>query len=234
MIERIYRAPELSARGIIPQKIRALYQAYGTGYDFCKFYKQAGTTLAFLDGSCVINSDSNTDSEELSDFLAMNGFTDIFCSATVGDAICKNLSADYNTVYAMRFCGEAVSDEITETKSPDEVYSIIKTGFDIDYEPWYLDMSHRIRHGVSRAFRLDRKAALVVQHDINGEALISQVAVVPEYRGRGYASKLLKAVCSTLSPSECFVICEPKLQNFYEKAGFALVADYAVITHKKD
>lgn len=226
MIERIYTEPNLPKHGIVAQKIRALFQAYGTGYDFCKFYKQGRSVLAYLDGSLVLYADNRADYSELSDFIRLNGFTDFFCSAETANRLSNYLTADYNSVLGMKFTGEPRTANITETDALSEVFGILSTGFEIEFEPWYLDMSHRIRHGVSRAFLLDNTAALVVQHNINGEALLSQIAVVPSRRGQGCATKLIQAVCSELSPGECYVICERKMAEFYEKVGFRRTAEF--------
>lgn len=233
MIERIFTEPVLPEHGIEAQKIRALFQAYGTGYDFCKFFKQGSAVLAYLDGSCVLYCDNNADFIELSDFLQVNGFSDLFCSEDVADMLSKYIPADYQKVISMKFSGNSCPADIREANSLIDLFSIVSTGFDIEFEPWYLDMSHRIRHGVTRAFQLDEKAALVVQHNINGEALLSQIAVVPNFRGNGYASKLIRAVCSVLSPSECYVICEPKLLSFYEKVGFEPCGEYCIVSPLK-
>ena len=128
----------------------------------------------------------------------------------------------------MRFNGVSVPCE-TETDTPlEEFYSILKTGFNIEFEPWYLDMSHRIRHGVTRTKRLGG-SVLVIQHDLFGSALISQVATAPEYRGNGGASRLISAVCAELSESEVFVICEEELREFYEKNGFQKIGKKFII-----
>ena len=89
----------------------------------------------------------------------------------------------------------------------------------IDRDAFYLDMSHRIRHGVSRAVLLER-SALVIQHCANGEALLSAVATDPDCRGRGSASRLILGVCAYLSPNKVNLLCEPNLEGFYERLGF--------------
>ena len=57
MIERIHSPKQLELlpqSGTEAQKIRALFNAYGCGYDFCRFFRHGGTYLAALDGSFVI------------------------------------------------------------------------------------------------------------------------------------------------------------------------------------
>lgn len=236
MIERILNADNFvcqAARGIEAGKINALYQAYGTKYDFCRFYRQGNCILSSLDGSFVICDDDSADIEELADFLRMNGFAEIFCSESLGKALAEQLYADSSSVNVMRFDSSATnSSDFNAAPSLSDVYSIISEGFDIEFEPWYLDMSHRVRHGVSCCCVLDDKAALVIQHDINGEALISQVACRKACRGQGAASCLVKAVSASLAPSEVYVICEDSLIPFYEHCGFAFIGKNIIIRSK--
>lgn len=221
MIKRIKSRNELSAlpeKGVEAQKIRSLLLAYGTEYDFCRFYSAENAFLAQLNGDFIICDYGETDIAELSEFLGFSGFESAFCSEMLGCALAKKLDLEPQKVNLMRFEGNfnAIKPDLL---TPSEAYSVIKTGFEFDFEPWYLDMSHRIRHGISRLYGLCG-SALAVQYAINGEALISQVATLPEYRGKGLASRLLLAVCGELRGFSVFVLCEDELVEFYRKNGF--------------
>ncbi len=233
MIKQIFTAEEFSQlpeKGVEAQKIRALYKAYGSGYDFCRFYRQEGSFISVLDGSCVLCTDGSTDLEELADFFCMTGYTDVFCPCSVGERLAGVLSAQSCAVNLMRFGGSLnCVAEFDSSPSLDLVYSIISEGFDIAFEPWYLDMSHRVRHGVTQCCVSGDSAALVVQHNIHGEAMISQVACRKNARGKGIATELVAAVSAWLSPSEVYVICEDKLLPFYERCGFIPVGKNTVI-----
>ena len=120
----------------------------------------------------------------------------------------------------MRCAGERETRaELDKAPNLSAVYEILKTAFDIDFETWYTDMSHRIRHGIAKARTLEN-SALIVQYDLNGEALLSQIATVPEKRGQGSASRLIKAVCGELSDSAVYVLCQDDLIPFYSRIGF--------------
>lgn len=233
MIERIFGKDEVicaGSHGVEAGKINALFEAYGTKYDFCRFYRQGSCVISSLDGSFVIFDDGTADSEELADFFRMNGYAEIFCSEALGSEIAEKLSSPCISVNLMRFaCSESVAVALNTSPALSDVYSIISEGFDIEFEPWYLDMSHRIRHGISRCCALEDKAALVIQHDINGEALISQVSCRKAFRGQGIAAKLMKAVSALLYPSDVFVLCENDLIPFYEKCGFSVAGKNIVI-----
>lgn len=232
MIKRVYTASQLMAlpeHGIEAQKIRALFLAYGGNYDFCRFFVQdnGAAFLAALDGSFVVCAGDGADLTEIGEFIAVHGFTDIFCSVESGTAFSEQLPGSCSEVSLMEYRGEQ-NGTVPPEAQPSEVWSIIGSRFEIDFEPWYLDMSHRFRHGVTRCYS-DGKAALVVQHSINGEVLISQVSVLREFEGRGYAGGLLRNVCSGLS-GVVQVVCEGSLTAFYEKNGFVEVSRKMIIT----
>lgn len=232
MTERIYSAKsfsDLPESGVEAQKIRALLSAYGTEYDFCRFFRHDGGYLAALDGSFVIYADDRTDVTELAEFLKIHGWSDIFCSEEIAKALCSGISAAYTLVYRMNYSGCFGTGTLPQECSPSEVWDIIGSRFAIEFEPWYLDMSHRVRHGVSRCYS-SGDSALVVQHEIGGEALISQVCTRQGCEGRGSASGLLREVCGGLS-ARAYVLCEHSLCGFYEKCGFESAAQkYAAIT----
>lgn len=221
MIKRANNPEELknlSETGVEAQKIRSLLLAYGTKYDFCRFFVGENIVLAQLNGDFVISDFGETDVGELAQFLDFSVFSEIFCSENLGQVLEKQLDVKREIVNLMRFAGVHEKNGL-EILAPAIAYQIIKTGFDFEFEPWYLDMSHRIRHGVSQLYGLDG-AALAVQYNQNGEALISQVATLPENRGKGCARRLISAVCAELNESDIFVLCEDKLLDFYKKIGF--------------
>lgn len=221
MIKRASSPEELKGlpeTGVEAQKIRSLLLSYGTKYDFCRFFTSKNAVLAMLNGDFIISDFGEVDFEELAEFLNFSGFSEIFCSEKLGCALENYLSVERKSVNLMRFSGVARKADI-KVLSPSDAFKIIKTGFDIEFEPWYLDMSHRIRHGISQLYGLCG-SALAVQYNLNGEALISQVATLPEKRSYGNASRLISAVCGELSESKVFALCENKLVEFYKKNGF--------------
>lgn len=233
MIKRAFLPDELAAlpqNGIEAQKIRALLLAYGTKYDFCRFFFSENVILCEMDGCLVISELSEDfDVRELADFVSFCGFSEIFCSKRLGYRLSKKIRCNVEKINLMCFQGERVINSELEKSPPlDKVYKIIKTSFDINYDSWYTDISHRIRHGVAKARTLDG-SALIVQHDLNGEALLSQIATLPESRRQGNAARLIKAVCGELSESSVFILCEDSLQPFYEKLGFVYYATKMIL-----
>ncbi len=218
----------LPSSGVEANKIRALFLAYGLGYDFCRFYRQDDIFVSSLDGSFVLCGD-NADVGELSAFLRISGFSDVFCSEKLGRSLSADLGGRSVYVHLMKYNGDDYSCELSDDTALSDVYKILGDSFDIEFEPWYLDMSHRIRHGISRCYTADGCSTVTVQHNINGEALISQVATLQAERGKGRASALLKSVCTLLRPSDVFVLCEDKLVPFYKNVGFVSAGKKCII-----
>lgn len=92
----------------------------------------------------------------------------------------------------------------------------------------YADCSHRIRHGISRAFCFDKKAALLVFCKDNGYAVIDQLAVLPGSRGNGYAVRLLSHAAAMLQLENGFLFESRDAQSdhFYEKNKFRHVGEW--------
>lgn len=227
MISRIIDGKELvflPMHGVEAQKIRSLFNAYGAGYDFCRFYRADDCYISVLDNSAVICGEK-CNAEELCGFLLVSGVSEVFCETALAEKLYE-LPFSRNDVNLLLFGGESV--EVTHREPTlSEAFGILKTSFAFDFEPWYLDMSHRIRHGVSY-LAAEGASCLCVQYDLNGEALLSQIATLPEYRNKGCAKRLIYSVCASLPQRKIYVLCEDELLAFYKKIGFSFVERKAV------
>ncbi len=239
MIRLVMSGEELSGlpeKGVEAQKIRALWLCYGSKYEFCRFYSADYAVICELNGSfvvCELRKLYSVEFDELNSFFLFHGYSEIFCSEYIGKELSEAISCSAKRVELMRFCGKAESCILEENPPLEEVFKILKTGFSIEFEPWYLDMSHRIRHGVTRFFRLGDSVA-AVQHELCGEALLSQIATLPKSRNKGNASRLISAMCAKLDGSDIFIICEDSLEKFYEKNGFIYEKTCFVLVPRKN
>lgn len=226
-VEEFAKLPD---SGILAQKIRALLLSYGTKYDFCRFFYSKDFFISELSGSFVVSEiGCNPNFDELAEFFSFCGFSEIFCSENVGEQLSERMQCKSENVNLMRFDGYEIPCEIEHNPPLSEIYEVLKSAFDIDFEAWYVDMSHRIRHGISAARQLGN-SVLVIQHNLNGEALLSQIVTAPQGRNKGNASQLIRAVCAELSPSAVFVLCRDELTEFYTKVGFSLVGRYCQLS----
>lgn len=224
MIKRIYSIEKLPANGIEAQKIRALWLAYGGEYEFCRFYSSESAVLCLFDGNIILHCDELCDYEEIAEFCAFSGANEVFCSENAGRNLAEQLGYNAEYLNVMKFNGNPVFCDTDHSPTLGEVYEIVSKAFGLPpdcFEQWYLDMSHRIRHNVSEVRRLD-SSVLIIQHNINGEVLLSQVATFPEEQGKGNASRLIFAVCGEFLGKTIELICSDELISFYDKIGFVL------------
>lgn len=213
-------------------KIQALLQAYGIGYDFCRFYLQQEDGrdtgyLCKLDDSGVLWTEENSDIGEWSDFFGMIGLSEV---SAVGRTGC-HLKNEYpvsgcqsgNTfVKYTSLTGTNVQN--VETTSLTQVFAVICRCFPnlttAQFDGWYCDLSHRIRHGVCKAF-LYQEVAAAIALSYGQTAIISQFCVLPEHRRNGVGRNLMKAIENVYSGKKLVAFSKDSLSDsFYGNIGF--------------
>lgn len=218
--------------GVEAQKIRALWMSYSAKYDFCCFYETCGAMFCEQEGKVVLCVFGRCDYAEIAEFLAFIGTKEIFCSELSANELSKYIDCKVEFVNLMRFNGKGTESVIEYNPPFDEVFSVISSAFELPdkmFEMWYLDMSHRVRHNISTICRL-RDSVLVVQHDLNGEVLLSQIATLPEKQLMGNASELIMSVCNDYREKKVFVICNDNIVDFYIRLGFVFEQHKAIVT----
>lgn len=120
--------------------------------------------------------------------------------------------------------------------SPYRLWQIVSRSFEGITDLWYTDISHRIRHGVSRGYLYDNKAVLTVDFTYGGTAYISSVAVLPGERGQGLGRRLLYSVSrELLKENKTGVVwADESTADYYRKLGFAAVSDDIFFVRTKD
>lgn len=213
-----------------PYACRILSQlsAYGTGERFLEHWVQLENetpkaVISRMDGNMTVFCEKSN--EELTEFIQAVGYSTILADS-------KIFPQYWNGEILMRFVGKAetkISDDIDFSPSIREIYPILEScrgeGFEVpDFDSFYPDMSHKIRHNLSRVFalRLNGKAVAccLTSAETDNCAIISGVACLPEYRGRGYASTLVAEIVKALGNRDIFVFCREELVGFYNKLGF--------------
>ena len=93
-----------------------------------------------------------------------------------------------------------------------------------DFEPFYLDLSHRLRHGAARASVLyaGGEAVAAAAAALAGEsALVTAVAVLPAEQGKGYGGAVLRAVEAQLGGCRVYLLrAEHENERFYARRGY--------------
>lgn len=219
MITRIFTDEELDralgtfSPDVFTGKIKALREAYGFSYSFLKFFRSEKAVVAFYYASAVICGEAD---DELEAFCQSSGITDLLIS--------HGGSPD-SVVYILEYKGNGRRADLKTNPSYEKVYDILKDGFDIDFDSWYTDTCHNVRHGISEIYTLEDAATATKMFSIDGIALISLVAVKNEQKGKSYGRRIIEAVAERLYPNRVFVICEKELVPFYKKCGFEKTAE---------
>lgn len=212
-------------------RILSQLSAYGTGERFLEHWVQLEddkprAAISRMDGNMTIFCEASNN--ELLEFIQAVGYSSILADR-------KIFPQYWNGEFLMKFVGKPetkISDNIDFNPSIREIYPILEScrgeGFEVPaFESFYPDMSHRIRHNLSRllALRLDGQdvACCLTSAETECCALISGVACLPEFRHRGYASTLVAEMIKALGNREVFIFCIKELISFYSKLGFRLI-----------
>ena len=227
-------------RDIYSEKIRALAEAYGMERDFCSFYIQTGGTVIsdYYKSAVVANCGKRAGDRlaELMEFLTCGIFRKVILPYTPFDI--SNTDANISRLCLMRYAGgvrehDETDKEILESDfSISDIYEIASDGFDIDFNKWYTDTSHMVRHGISRLYALGKNACAVKMFSSSGITYFSYVATRESERGKGLATRLLQSICSAelQAGNTSYVLCGPGLKGFYENVGFVQEDEAAEIT----
>jgi GNAT superfamily N-acetyltransferase len=227
-------------RDIYTEKVRSLADAYGCGYDFCNFYKQTGgTVVADYYGSAVAAKCGIRPGDrlaELMEFLMCGKFRKVLMPSDVFEA--ARIDANHEEKTLMTYTGGIKNTDdiaklvISPESSLVEISEIVTDGFDIDINKWYTDISHNLRHGISQAYVLEDSACAVKMFSSSGITYLSYISTRKEQRGKGYASRLVGAICSdeAAKGNTVQLFCGDQLVKFYESVGFVTLGKAVELT----
>lgn len=220
------------ANDVFALKIMSNLLAYD-GYDFHSLYGGQGVLIGRYYNDLVIRTKgviSEETAEELSLFLRVCGFKTALCPMEIGVRLSASGWDKTEESVLLKFsCGLIPQGEtlvpfedIAVDPPLDEVFPIIRDGFpEVEYDGWYTDMSHKIRHGIAKVY-LYGGASVTAAADMNGAVYLTLLASAKAARGSGAAKNMLRAVgsCCEKQGKECCILCREELVPFYEKAGF--------------
>lgn len=218
-------------------KVRSFADGYGFGYPFCRFWVQDGSlAVCAYYTDAAIAGELNGDPEELRGFLTCAGIRRVLMPYELYERL--GLPGKADAVHLM--CrGSDVKNtvgsdkESIETDAPlGQIYEIVRSVFDIDCDKWYTDISHMLRHGIARIYRLGNGTCAIRMYASLGAAYLSYVCTKPELRGKGLASRLIRGICRLEAEegNDTYILCGDNLRGFYERLGFLEAGRAADIT----
>lgn len=208
-------------------RILALAESYGCGYAFARFYVQktdAGfitAILSFLDHDCTLSLTEKADRLELVSFLQAMGFSSLLCPSSfeMDGTYTQGAVMESRRRYDVQ-SGLAVFDSYPELM---DLYNFI----DYDkqnFESWYVDLSHRIRHGGAKAMTLQLNGIIVASGILSSVtaqgAVLSAVRTKPEFRRMGYGSMLVRKLVAEAVGTVYLMREQGRNEAFYLQNGF--------------
>ena len=225
MISLNYELP--NSLPITPSAIRilSLYESYGCNYDFLRFYKQEingdiTAIISVMDNNATLCLIDDRDTDEIIKFISAIGAKTVFCEKEI--ALEKVEQGDI-----MLFNNFEITNRSLNEVRLKNVYDVMSTYFAMpDFNAWYPDISHRIRHGGAVAVEKEYGCAIALKSSIG--ALISGICVKENSRNKGHGSVILQGLINTCGSNKIFALVEkdgPK--QFYKNNGFFEIGKFA-------
>ena len=220
----------------------ALKRAYGLDVPFIQYFADDNDSLAaIMDGFCVFYCADELNDEWRLFFMMHADIAVLHTDERTARAF--NQAGQYSITTGKILCREqAESDFTLHSEKPErpplsEVYALLSHTFDNipRFDSWYVDASHKLRHGCCHINGMYHKNTLVSMAMTVAEteeiALIGGVATLPCYRGRGYASRCITELISQLSQKK--ILISPSnvtAELLYQKLGFVPFGTWAEVS----
>lgn len=207
-------------------RIMSLLSAYGTGYDFAVFYKQLNddgkitAIISRLDSDITISySDCNFD--ELIEFIEAIGCSSCLCDGLAGYNRTFDsgiiMSSDKKKYFSAPCVETDHYPKLMDLFSLDDYDSA-------DFEMWYVDVCHRIRHGCAKAYSLNINGEIIssgiFSSIYNNNAILTSVRTAPGFRHLGFGSALVSEMVNDVKGTVYLMREAEKNEGFYKRLGF--------------
>ena len=201
-------------------QILATAAAYGFVLPFAQFWTDGAAAYGKLDGVMRV-AGTVEDVGEARAFLNAIGAARVFCSAENAEKLGLRVM-ERGVVLQKQLCGSAKD---CAQPSVRDLYAVFAANNMVgEFEPFYLDLSHRLRHGAACAaeIRADGTAvAAAAAVYTEQHALITAVGVLPEQQRRGYGQAVLRAVEAQLGDRRAYVLrADQENERFYAQCGY--------------
>lgn len=238
MIELIEEKLQLNTfrvMDIYAVRILSLLNAYGCKYPFARFYRQVNdqkevtAIISYLDNDVTVSFSDYADLNELSEFIKVIGFSSVLCDEKLivsenyeSGAVMKSASSiEVSLPYIM----------IDEYPPLFDLYNFIDYG-ESNFEAWYVDINHRIRHGAAKAVTLNVNdeiiSSAIFSSIYENSAILTGVQTKPEFRNMGYGSALVSAMCCDFGGTVYLMRENGRNESFYQRLGFKNIGKWRI------
>lgn len=230
------------------RKMLSNLAAYGTEYDFCRFFvlKSRGSTawLMLQNSTLLISTqeDFSGDAEAAAELSLFAEMHQPFRIEGSGSLLPQLHLPQYIRLprYVFGLRPAPVSPlfqdaEVNRDPKLDDVYTILSEGFPniIAYDMWLTDTSHMVRRGLRHCYTYFGVTAATAIYDYENHVLIGQVATKRSARGKGYARDFLHWIANDLAArnKDGILYALDIRKSFYEEIGFQLLESEFVWEH---
>jgi N-acetylglutamate synthase-like GNAT family acetyltransferase len=204
---------------------------------FSLFWTQGEkAALCKLDDTMILDA-NGADFDEIKDFIAMTGSSQLLCDFRAAQSLGLPVTAHGEImVYHNR---TPVQQPVTFELNPSlrEIHALLTacatdTFIAPEFEPFYMDISHRIRHDTAVTVGVRQGETLVscavCSAQTENSAVLSAIAVSPDHRRKGFGYAVLSALLSQLPQENIYIFrAQNENEEFYKKFGFLPSGEFA-------
>lgn len=223
-------------------RIHSLYRIYGCHVPFLRFYTDGeGTILSLMDGVGILFAPQSIDDE----WLAFLAFQQDITRLHTDDSTAHRLetTADWEssvgTVLKYGGVNRVGESDICDSPYLPDVYALLATNFPnmAPFEAWYVDYSHRVRHGfchVAAVMDNDKPVSVATTvAETDTAVILGQVATDKAYRRRGYAAKCLASLIYRCQGRQLYILpVDEYAEKLYISLGFHRIGRWAELFRK--
>ncbi len=210
--------------------ITSRFLSYGGNAPFAPFYTdENGTILSVLNTHAAMCT-TTLDVQEWAIFLAMHpDILTVTAPLAVAEKLAQTLGSTVSEKKILRLNAPLQPPQITITEpSPRLVYPLLSAVFGDTmppFEDWYVDVSHRVRHGYCTVAAVERNGAVASSAMTVAEApdavVIGAVATAENARKQGFAAECIRYLAQ--KHADKTVLISPKnayAERLYTTLGF--------------
>ena len=210
-------------------KLAGMVKAYGFEQRLVQFWLSQTAAYGLLEGQMVLCGRPE-DPAEARAFLAALGPGSVLCqkeaAAGLGLVVKNQGKVLKKRLPAKTWAKMGAERNSQNMESLKKIHTLLRQwNMAGDFEPFYLDLSHRLRHGVAMVETYQKGEALLgcaVAATVTKEAaMLSAVAVQAGWQGKGIGSQLVGRIEAALPGKSLYVLREEgKNQRFYQRLGY--------------
>jgi len=211
-------------------RIGALKEAYGIRVPFIQFYTDGeGSLLSVMDSVGVLYAAKPLTEEWLTFLNFHPDIRRLHSDADTGQRLAAGGNWHIKTGVVLEYKGEISPDaECVEETPPLQAVHMLLSGAFEEFPPfdaWYVDVSHRVRHGHCRLAAIMEEGRPVSVAMTVAEAgrgvLLGQVATDPAFRCKGYAGRCIRSLIQRTQGKDLYILPANKTaESLYLKLGF--------------